>query len=437
MDEFALRRLVRRQIEGGVQGLVPCGTTGEAVTLDPDEHERVVAVVADEARRAPRPVRVIAGCGSNDTKKSQKLAKRCGKAGADALLVVTPYYNKPTQKGLIEHFRAVADAGELSIVLYNVPGRTGVNMLAETVLALAEDPRFSAVKEASLSLDQACEILRSRPAGFAVLSGEDSLALPMIACGADGLIAVVSNEAPPLDVRAGRGRARGRPRPGGRPPGEALPAHARELPRVEPDPGQVGDAAPRRLRRGAPASARPALGVASCGDGGSAPDRRAPRRRRKADGGSAMTRDEVLALLEALEAGEVRAAKKDASGRWVPNREVKEGILAAFRIGVDVELIAGPLSLPGSRHAPAASAPSGRSPRRPGRDRHPPRRLRRERGRRHAAGVHQRRRVRRRGIDDRQPRPRRLLRADREARPPLGRLAGGRRSRAGRAPSPS
>jgi|OpeIllAssembly_1097287.scaffolds.fasta_scaffold41309_2 4-hydroxy-tetrahydrodipicolinate synthase len=196
VDESALRRFVRRQIEGGVQGLVPCGTTGEAVTLDPDEHERVVAIVAEEARRAPRAVRVIAGCGSNDTRKAQKLAKRCGKAGADALLVVTPYYNKPTPKGLIEHFRAVADAGELSVVLYNVPGRTGVNMLPETVLALAEDPRFVAVKEASLSLDQASEILRSRPPGFAVLSGEDSLALPMIACGADGLIAVVSNEAP-------------------------------------------------------------------------------------------------------------------------------------------------------------------------------------------------------------------------------------------------
>ena len=196
VDEFALRRLVRRQIEGGVAGLVPCGTTGEAVTLDPDEHERVVAVVAEEARRAPRPVRVIAGCGSNDTRKAQKLAKRCGKAGADGLLVVTPYYNKPTPNGLIAHFRAVADAGELAVVLYNVPGRTGVNMMPETVLALAEDPRIVAVKEASLSLDQACEILRSRPPGFSVLSGEDSLALPMIACGGDGLIAVVSNEAP-------------------------------------------------------------------------------------------------------------------------------------------------------------------------------------------------------------------------------------------------
>ncbi len=196
VDEPALRRLVRRQIEGGVAGLVPCGTTGEAVTLEEDEHERVVAAVAEEARRAPRPVRVIAGCGSNDTRRSSRVARRCGKAGADALLVVTPYYNKPTPKGLIEHFRAVADAGGLPVVLYNVPGRTGLNMMPETVLKLAEDPRFIAVKEASGSLDQACEILRSRPARFAVLSGEDSLALPMVACGADGVIAVVSNEAP-------------------------------------------------------------------------------------------------------------------------------------------------------------------------------------------------------------------------------------------------
>lgn len=196
VDEAALRRLVRRQIEGGVEGLVPCGTTGEAATLDPDEHERVVAVTAEEARAAARPVRVVAGCGSNDTRKSQKLAERCRRAGADTLLVVTPYYNKPTQPGLIAHFSAVADAGQLPIVLYNVPPRTGINMTPETVLRLAEDARFAGVKEASGSLDQACEILRSRPERFAVLSGEDSLALPMIACGADGVIAVVSNEAP-------------------------------------------------------------------------------------------------------------------------------------------------------------------------------------------------------------------------------------------------
>jgi 4-hydroxy-tetrahydrodipicolinate synthase len=202
VDEAGLRRLAKRQIEGGVAGFVPCGTTGEAVTLDADEHERVVAVVVEEARASSRRVTVIAGCGSNDTRKSQALAERCRRVGADALLVVTPYYNKPTPKGLIAHFLAVADAGRLPLVLYNVPGRTGVNMQPDTVLELAKDPRIVAVKEASGSLDQACEILRARPEGFAVLSGEDSLAIPMIACGAEGVIAVVSNEAPGLYVDA-------------------------------------------------------------------------------------------------------------------------------------------------------------------------------------------------------------------------------------------
>jgi 4-hydroxy-tetrahydrodipicolinate synthase len=200
LDEPGLRRLVRRQIAGGVAGLVPCGTTGEAVTLDVDEHERVVAITVEEARAASRRVQVIAGCGSNDTRKSQRLAERCRAAGADALLVVTPYYNKPTPRGLVAHFSAVADAGQLPVVAYNVPGRTGLNMLPDTVLELAKDPRIAGVKEASGSLDQACEILRARPAGFAVLSGEDSLALPIVACGGDGVIAVVSNEAPALLV---------------------------------------------------------------------------------------------------------------------------------------------------------------------------------------------------------------------------------------------
>ncbi len=200
LDEPGLRRLVRRQIAGGVAGLVPCGTTGEAVTLDPDEHERVVAVTVEEARAALRTVQVIAGCGSNDTRKAQRLAARCRAAGADALLVVTPYYNKPTPRGLVAHFSAVADAGQLPVVAYNVPGRTGLNMLPDTVLELARDPRIAGVKEASGSLDQACEILRARRAGFAVLSGEDSLALPIVACGGDGVIAVVSNEAPSLLV---------------------------------------------------------------------------------------------------------------------------------------------------------------------------------------------------------------------------------------------
>jgi len=200
LDEQGLRRLARRQIAGGVAGLVPCGTTGEAVTLDPGEHERVVAITVEEAHAALRTVRVIAGCGSNDTRKSQDLAARCRTAGADALLVVTPYYNKPTPRGLVAHFSAVAEAGQLPVIAYNVPGRTGLNMLPATVLELAKDPRIAGVKEASGSLDQACEILRGRPAGFAVLSGEDSLALPIVACGGEGVIAVVSNEAPSLLV---------------------------------------------------------------------------------------------------------------------------------------------------------------------------------------------------------------------------------------------
>jgi 4-hydroxy-tetrahydrodipicolinate synthase len=200
VDEAALRSTVQRQIDGGVAGVVPCGTTGEATTLDADEHERVVRIAVEVARTASRPVAVIAGCGSNDTRKSADLAARCRRAGADALLAVTPYYNKPTPAGLIAHFTAIADAGQLPVVLYNVPARTGLNMLPETVLKIAADPRVIALKEASGNVEQASEILRARPKGFAVLSGEDSLALPMVALGGEGVIAVVSNEAPRLLV---------------------------------------------------------------------------------------------------------------------------------------------------------------------------------------------------------------------------------------------
>jgi 4-hydroxy-tetrahydrodipicolinate synthase len=195
-DEAAHRRLVKRQVEGGVAGLVPCGTTGEAATMNGDEHEAVVRVTVEAAKGSG--AKVIAGCGTNDTKRTVELAARCARAGADALLVVTPYYNKPTPRGLVAHFRAVAESTSLPIVLYNVPSRTGVNMFPETVLELAGDARFAGVKEASGNLDQACEILRARPERFSVLSGEDSLALPMVACGGDGIIAVVSNEAPRL-----------------------------------------------------------------------------------------------------------------------------------------------------------------------------------------------------------------------------------------------
>ena len=223
LDEAAVRRLARRQIEAGVAGLVPMGTTGEAVTVSADEHRRVVQWVAEEAREAARPVQVIAGCGSNDTGKTIETARLCREAGADALLVVTPYYNKPPQRGLADHFRRVADAVDLPVVLYNVPGRTGSNLLPDTVLELAEDSRFAAVKEASADLDQVSAILAGRPDRFGVLSGEDSLTLPIVALGGDGVIAVVSNEVPDLLVdlvdRALAGDREG-----------AAAAHARLLP---------------------------------------------------------------------------------------------------------------------------------------------------------------------------------------------------------------
>lgn len=200
LAESTLRRLVRRQVEGGVAGLVPVGTTGEAATLDPDEHQRVVEIVVDEVRQGPRTVPVIAGAGTNSTRKTLELARRCRSAGADALLLVTPYYNKPPQAGLRAHYRTVAEAVDLPVVLYNVPGRTGVNLAPDTVLELAEEDPFVAVKEASGDLDQVSEILRGRPEDFAVLSGDDSLTLPLVSLGGDGVIAVVANEAPALLV---------------------------------------------------------------------------------------------------------------------------------------------------------------------------------------------------------------------------------------------
>jgi 4-hydroxy-tetrahydrodipicolinate synthase len=188
-------RLVRRQVEGGVRLLVPCGTTGESVTMSQAEREEVIrATVEAAAGRA----RVIAGTGSNATAAAVEQSRRARELGADAVLVVAPYYNKPTQEGLYQHFRAVAEAvGGLPVVLYNVPGRTSSNILPATVLRLARDcANVVAVKEASGSLAQVMEILRARPAGFLVLSGDDALTLAMIALGADGLVSVAANEAP-------------------------------------------------------------------------------------------------------------------------------------------------------------------------------------------------------------------------------------------------
>jgi len=193
LDLPALTRLVEWQIVSGIDGLVPCGTTGEGATLRADEHQRVIETVVQAASgRVP----VVAGCGTNDTRTTIAAAARAAKAGADALLVVTPYYNKPNRSGLIAHFAAIADAVELPIVPYNVPGRTGQNLGAELILRLAEIPRVIAVKEAAGNLEQVAAIVAGGRRDFAVLSGDDALALPAVALGAAGVISVVSNEAP-------------------------------------------------------------------------------------------------------------------------------------------------------------------------------------------------------------------------------------------------
>jgi 4-hydroxy-tetrahydrodipicolinate synthase len=193
VDERALRALVDWQIEAGVHFLVPCGSTGEAATMTTAEHRRVVEIVVEQTRgRVP----VMAGAGSNDTTKAIALSREMRAAGATHLLHVSPMYNRPPQRGIIAHFRAIAEATDLPIVIYNVPSRTGSNIEARTTLALAEVPNIVGVKEASGNLTQIMEILRDRPSRFAVLSGDDALTLPVMAAGGDGVISVISNAAP-------------------------------------------------------------------------------------------------------------------------------------------------------------------------------------------------------------------------------------------------
>ena len=193
VDHEALAALVRWQVDQGIAGLVPAGPTGEGATLADEEHQAVVRTVVEAAEgRVP----VIAGCGSNDTVRTVAAARRVEAAGADGLLVVSPYYNKPNRSGMVEHYRVVAEATGLPVVVYNVPGRTAQNLGAELILELAELPGIVAVKEASGDLDQIATILDRRPDSLAVLSGDDPLCLPTLALGADGIISVVSNEAP-------------------------------------------------------------------------------------------------------------------------------------------------------------------------------------------------------------------------------------------------
>ena len=193
LDEDALRRLVEYHVRNGTNGLVPCGTTGESVTLDEEEHNRVIQIVVETAAgRVP----VIAGTGTNSTAKTIKYSKHAKELGADGLLVVTPYYNRPTQQGLYLHYEAIAKAVDLPIVVYNVPSRTGTNLLPETLARLAKIENVVAVKEAAGSMDQVSQIVSTCPPDFAVLSGDDSLTLPMLALGGAGVISVVANIAP-------------------------------------------------------------------------------------------------------------------------------------------------------------------------------------------------------------------------------------------------
>lgn len=193
VDESAVRRLARRQIEAGVHFLVPCGTTGESPTLSADERVRIVELVVEEAGgRVP----VLAGAGGYDTREVIHIGRRMQHAGADGLLSVTPYYNKPTPEGLYQHYRAIAEAVQLPIIVYNVPGRTGVNVDPATLVRLSTIPGIAGVKEASGNMGQICEVCRSVPADFVILSGDDSLTLPVMSVGGHGIISVASNGMP-------------------------------------------------------------------------------------------------------------------------------------------------------------------------------------------------------------------------------------------------
>lgn len=193
IDEPKLRELVEFQIKGGTNGLVPTGTTGEAATMSEEEQLRVIEVVVEQANKR---VPIIAGTGTNDTAKTIKLTKAAKKIGADAALVVSPYYNKPTPEGLYQHYKAIAEQGGLPIVLYNVPGRTASNMMPEAVIRISEIPGVVGIKEASGSIDQSSQIVAGTRDDFDVLSGDDSLTLPIMSVGGRGVISVVANIAP-------------------------------------------------------------------------------------------------------------------------------------------------------------------------------------------------------------------------------------------------
>jgi len=193
IDEEAYRKLIEFQIEGGTSAICPCGTTGESATLDFEEHKRAVDIAVNAVKKR---IPVIAGAGGNSTSEAIELTRHAKKAGVDATLQVTPYYNKPSQEGLYRHFKAIAEAVPLPQVLYNVPGRTGLNMLPETVARLAEIKEIVAIKEASGNLGQMAEIISLAGDKITLLSGDDNLTLPVLAIGGKGVVSVAANIVP-------------------------------------------------------------------------------------------------------------------------------------------------------------------------------------------------------------------------------------------------
>ncbi len=193
VDEEALRDLIEEQIANGTDGIVPCGTTGESATLSHEEHDRVIEITIEAVKKR---VPVIAGTGSNSTAEAVRLTRHAYEAGADGVLLVTPYYNRPTQEGMFQHFKTIAEEVPIPSLLYNVPGRTGANLLPETILRLSGIANIVGIKEASGSLKQIMDIIHLCPENFSVLSGDDFIVLPALSMGARGVISVVSNIAP-------------------------------------------------------------------------------------------------------------------------------------------------------------------------------------------------------------------------------------------------
>jgi 4-hydroxy-tetrahydrodipicolinate synthase len=193
VDEPALRELIEFQITNGTHGIIPCGTTGESATLSFEEHERVVAIAVEQVNKR---IPVIAGTGSNNTREAIRLTQHAKKVGADGALMISPYYNKPTQEGLYQHFKAVAESVDIPIILYNIPGRTAVNMEPDTIARLAKIPNIVGVKEATGSMKQITDIIARCGPDFVVVSGEDYITYPLMCVGGKGVISVASNIVP-------------------------------------------------------------------------------------------------------------------------------------------------------------------------------------------------------------------------------------------------